>query len=84
MSAFAEHLCDEELSIGSFVVSGGEWAAGIVIDSVAPCCPAYWAMKPRRCTNRSRRRREEGWEFWIFHTTPGRPATVNGGSLRSC
>ena len=35
----AEHLCDEELSIGSFVVSGGEWAAGIVIDSVARLLP---------------------------------------------
>ena len=35
----AEHLSDEELSIGNFVVSGGEWAAGIVIDSVTRLLP---------------------------------------------
>jgi len=31
----SEHLADEELSIGNFVLSGGELAAGVVIDSVA-------------------------------------------------
>ena len=31
----AEHLADEEISVGSFVLSGGEWAAGIVVDSTA-------------------------------------------------
>jgi tRNA (guanine37-N1)-methyltransferase len=31
----AEHVVDEELSVGSFVLSGGEWAAGLVVDSVA-------------------------------------------------
>ena len=35
----AEHLADEELSIGNFVVSGGEWAAGVVIDSVTRLLP---------------------------------------------
>ncbi len=35
----AEHLADEELSIGNFVVSGGEWAAGIVVDSVTRLLP---------------------------------------------
>lgn len=35
----AEHLADEELSIGSFVLSGGEWACGIVIDCVARLLP---------------------------------------------
>ena len=33
------HLVDEELSVGNFVVTGGEWAAGIVIDSVARLLP---------------------------------------------
>jgi tRNA (guanine37-N1)-methyltransferase len=28
-------VVDEELSVGSFVLSGGEWAAGLVVDSVA-------------------------------------------------
>ena len=35
----AEHLADEELSIGDFVLSGGELAAALVIDSVARLLP---------------------------------------------
>jgi tRNA (guanine37-N1)-methyltransferase len=31
----AEHLADEEISIGDFVLSGGELAAAVVIDAVA-------------------------------------------------
>jgi len=35
----ATELCDEELSIGDFVLSGGELAAAIVVDSVARLLP---------------------------------------------
>src|SRR6185369_13736619 len=35
----AEHLADEELSIGNFVLSGGELAAAIVVDAVARLLP---------------------------------------------
>ena len=35
----AEHLADEELSIGDYVLSGGELAAAIVLDSVARVLP---------------------------------------------
>ena len=35
----AEYLVDEELSVGNFVITGGEWAAGIVIDSVTRLLP---------------------------------------------
>ncbi|MBZ5611858.1 MAG: tRNA (guanosine(37)-N1)-methyltransferase TrmD [Acidobacteriia bacterium] len=35
----AEHLADEELSIGDFVLSGGELAAALVIDCVARLLP---------------------------------------------
>ena len=35
----AEHLADEELSVGDFVLSGGEWACGIVVDCVARLVP---------------------------------------------
>ena len=35
----AEHLADEELSIGSFVLSGGELAALLVLDTVARLQP---------------------------------------------
>ena len=33
------HLADEALSVGSFVLSGGEWAAGMVVDSVSRLLP---------------------------------------------
>jgi tRNA (guanine37-N1)-methyltransferase len=35
----AEHLADEEVSIGNYVLSGGELAAGVVIDTVARLLP---------------------------------------------
>ncbi len=35
----AEHLMDEELSIGDFVLSGGELAAAVVVDAVARLVP---------------------------------------------
>ncbi|MBK9168068.1 MAG: tRNA (guanosine(37)-N1)-methyltransferase TrmD [Bryobacterales bacterium] len=35
----AEHLADEELSIGDFVLSGGELAAAVVMDAVARMLP---------------------------------------------
>ncbi len=35
----AEHLADEEISIGNYVLSGGELAAAVVIDTVARLVP---------------------------------------------
>jgi tRNA (guanine37-N1)-methyltransferase len=35
----AEHLADEEISIGNFVLSGGELAAAVVVDAVARLIP---------------------------------------------
>ena len=35
----AEHLADEEISIGNYVLSGGELAAAVVIDTVARLIP---------------------------------------------
>jgi tRNA (guanine37-N1)-methyltransferase len=35
----AEHLADEEISIGNFVLSGGELAAAVVLDAVARLAP---------------------------------------------
>jgi tRNA (guanine37-N1)-methyltransferase len=35
----ATHLADEELSIGNFVLSGGELAAGVVVDTIARLLP---------------------------------------------
>lgn len=35
----AEHLADEEISIGDFVLSGGELAAAVIVDTVARLLP---------------------------------------------
>jgi tRNA (guanine37-N1)-methyltransferase len=35
----AEHLCDGELSVGDFVLAGGEAAAAVVVDAVARLVP---------------------------------------------
>ena len=35
----ASHLVDEELSVGNYVLSGGEWAAGVVVDSLTRLRP---------------------------------------------
>jgi tRNA (guanine37-N1)-methyltransferase len=35
----AEHLADEEISIGDYVLSGGELAAAVIVDSVARLAP---------------------------------------------
>jgi tRNA (guanine37-N1)-methyltransferase len=35
----AEHLADEELAIGDYVLSGGELAAAVVIDTIARLIP---------------------------------------------
>jgi len=37
----ADHLCDEELSIGPYVLSGGEVAAMVVIETVARLLPKF-------------------------------------------
>ncbi len=36
---FVEHFCDEELSIGNYVLTGGELAALVVVDSVSRLLP---------------------------------------------
>jgi tRNA (guanine37-N1)-methyltransferase len=41
----AEHLVDEELSIGDFVLSGGEWAAAVVVDAVSRLLPGVVGNK---------------------------------------
>ena len=39
MNGWRKHLADEEISIGDFVLSGGELAAAVVVDSVARLLP---------------------------------------------
>ena len=37
----AERLVDEEISIGDFVLSGGELGAAVMVDAIDGCCRAY-------------------------------------------
>ena len=40
-----ELYCDMELSIGDYVLSGGELAAAVVVDATMRLFPACWAMR---------------------------------------
>jgi tRNA (guanine37-N1)-methyltransferase len=44
----AEHLADEELSIGDYVLSGGELAAAVVLDSVSRLLPGVLGNESSR------------------------------------
>jgi tRNA (guanine37-N1)-methyltransferase len=44
----AEHLADEEISIGNFVLSGGEWACGVVVDCIARLLPGVLGNEASR------------------------------------
>ena len=60
---FIESQVDEELSLGDFVLSGGEVAAMAVIDAVVRLLPGVTKI---------RRRRIRSWQgFWIARTTRG-------------
>jgi len=48
----AEHLATEEISVGDFVLSGGELPAMLVIDAVTRLLPGALGMTPRRRMNR--------------------------------
>ena len=48
-----ERCVDEEISIGDFVLSGGELPAMVLIDAVVRQLPGCWAMPLRRWKIRS-------------------------------
>jgi len=50
----ADHLADGELSVGDFVLAGGELAALVVVEATARLVPGYWAMQPPPATRASR------------------------------
>ena len=50
----AKYLADEEISIGDYVLTGGEIPAMAVVDSVARLTPGFWATKNRRKKSHSR------------------------------
>ena len=66
----AEHLADDELSIGDYVLSGGELAAAVVVDSVAQA-PAGRAGEPGFGRVRILWTRMDSW---IARSTRDRPS----------
>ena len=93
-----ELLCDQEISIGDYVLSGGELAAAVVIDAVVRLLPgalgnpdsarfeSFGAGPRRRGMRRSwmgcRGRLMRLRGCWIIRTTLGRRSFVGWGFLR--
>jgi len=76
----SEMLCDRELSIGDYVLSGGELGAAVIVDAVVRLLPG--ALGQRMPWKRMilltalRVRPTEPAEFSIIRTTPGRPSSA--------
>ena len=70
----AQHLADDEISIGSYVLSGGEWAAGVVVDSVARLRPGVVGNE-RSTEHESFAAREDGGLGILDHPQYTRPAS---------
>jgi len=74
----ADHLADGELSVGDFVLAGGELAALVVVEATARLVPGYWAMQPPPATRASR----PGCSSTPSTHAP--PYSAAGRCLRSC
>ena len=75
-----QHLADEEISVGNFVLSGGEWAAGLVLDSVARLLPGV--VGNERSTHReSFAPRAEGGLGLLDFPYYTRPSTFRGWTV---
>ena len=70
----AEHLADEELSIGDYVLSGGELAAAVVIDAVARLLPGVLGNEASALQESFR----ECPRCSIARTTPAPPISAAG------
>ncbi len=71
----ARHL--EEVSIGDYILSGGEPAAMILLDAIVRVLPASWATSSRASMKASKA------DFSNTRTTPDRPSSRVAKSLRS-
>ena len=74
----AEHLADDELSIGDYVLSGGELAAAVVVDAVARLLPGV-VGNADSTVNESF---EEG--IRIFRNGRVRPSFADGRRRKCC
>ena len=75
----AEHLADEELSIGDYVLSGGELAAAVVVDAVARLLPGVVGQ-----SGIDGQRIVRGAGFWIARNGRGRPSFAAGKRRMCC
>ena len=75
-----DHLCTDVVSIGPYVLSGGEIPALAVVDAVARRLPGRSA----RARARSRASPRRSTEASSTRTTRGPPSFADGRSRRSC
>ena len=66
----ADHLCDGELSIGDFVLAGGELAALVVVEAVARLLPGVLGQRASRPM-----RRASPTDCSSTRSTPARPTS---------
>ena len=89
-----QHLADREISIGDFVLSGGELGAAVIVDAVTRLIPG--ALGNEASTRQESFRRRNGCnagaapiplvhrvDCWITRTTPG-PRIFAAGRFRKC
>ena len=76
----AEHLADEEISIGDYVLSGGELGAAIVVDAVARLLPGVLGNED---SSRNESFSEEMRDCWIARNIRGRRSFA-AGKCRTC
>ena len=72
----SSHLADEEISIGDYVLSGGELAAAVVVDCVARYLPGV--LGNQESTRRESFSTEEGEEGILDYPHYTRPADFRG------
>ncbi len=74
----AEHLADEEISIGDYVLSGGELAAAVVVDAVARLVPGVVGKPGSVAAESFSLRDEEGRTVLLDWPHYTRPAEFRG------
>ncbi|MBV9073331.1 MAG: tRNA (guanosine(37)-N1)-methyltransferase TrmD [Acidobacteria bacterium] len=69
----AQHLADSELSIGDFVLSGGELGAAVIVDAVTRLIPGALGNEASS--------RQESFSSSVMNPPPGPDSTCHSGGL---
>lgn len=72
-----EHLITKEISVGDYVLTGGELAAAIITDAVVRLIPGAIGDEQSASPTRSR------IICWLLRSIPGQPIIMDGKSLKS-